>query len=545
MKLLQSLTIKVKVFLLVIIPSIIFLLYVLYNNTQINSLADSSHQQTERFEQIVVSKEINQLNTAITLVAMDSIIDKDQGAVSAERLQEINTLFAEFNKIKSSFLNAADTEAERQNVQDVVTALEKLEPVIKVKLKNMVESRASEEKWVALDDEIDEIAGSIGDKIDAVIASINEEVNEANQQMKMQEDAVMENSIYALLVVFIIMITLGTLISKNILDALNKMLSITHDLAKGDGDLTQRILINSKDEIRAVADNINAFIEKVQISIRDTKELSSENSAISHELSATSLQVGKNVEKSAEIISKTTHKTSEITAEIIYAVEDAQKSKNEILEANSMLSEARDDIISLTNMVQSGAVEEAELALSIENLSKEMDQVKEILNVISDIADQTNLLALNAAIEAARAGEHGRGFAVVADEVRKLAERTQKTLSEINATINIMVQSSSSASEQMNINSKKMDELSQVSSSVEKKINATTNIVNNATLASDKTVKDFENAGANIKMIAQGIEEINLLSSENARSVEEISSAAEHLNSMTASLTDRLVQFRT
>lgn len=356
---------------------------------------------------------------------------------------------------------------------------------------------------------------------------------------------VAESIITSIVLAILIAVIISFIAKQVIVKPIKNILEVTTDLAHGEGDLTKRVIVKSNDEIKDVANNVNEFIKKVQSSVDGAKQTSLENSSISKELSVTSYRVGENVEKSLEIVTKTTQNASGVQQKISISIADAKKSKEEMVEANKTLSDARDEIIALTNKVQESSQAEVELAQAVEVLSSDTEQVKQVLEVISDIADQTNLLALNAAIEAARAGEHGRGFAVVADEVRKLAERTQKSLIEINSTINIIVQATMTASEQMNINSKSMNELADASKLVEEKINLTTEIVNKATNASDKTVVDFENTGSYIESIVKSINDINDISKSNAESVEEISIAAEHLNKMTEVLTDKLDQFKT
>ncbi|WP_373035886.1 methyl-accepting chemotaxis protein [Sulfurimonas sp.] len=389
--------------------------------------------------------------------------------------------------------------------------------------------------------------GALGDLRDTIHKTdtlLKKLIVTADLTLSVKKSSVLNIMTITFVILLIVMGTFTHVISRSINRQIEKISKAINTITKNK-DVSLAIPVEGENEISALAQNLNKMFSELRDTIKDAKNSSTENASISHELSTSSLQVGKNVETSVLIIKEATEKTANITNEIIQAVENSKQNKKEMVDANNMLNDTRDEIVNLAVKVQRTAEGEAELSTNIENLAKDMDQVKEVLTIISDIADQTNLLALNAAIEAARAGEHGRGFAVVADEVRKLAERTQKTLTEINATINVIVQSSSTASEHMEINYKQMNELVDIFTEIETKINKTTTIVNNATKASDKTVTDFENTGQGINSISKRISEINSISTENARSVEEIASASDHLNGMTQSLTNKLEQFKT
>ncbi|WP_324172409.1 methyl-accepting chemotaxis protein [Sulfurimonas sp.] len=475
----------------------------------------------------------------------------------------------EFIKIENE-IDAIEKETDK-NLKDVLVVLSKAishshEEEVRVKYQELKHKfkqiKMQQKKFESILKELEhDLSNTKHDKKDEHIKSIENLLHEMDKEITKvtfimehlleksthqaleDEKSVLNILSVIFIAIFIFLCVVGYLITSQFTRAISSIEVYIRDISKNN-DLSKKLEVATNDEVGIMAQHLNALIFSLRDVISDTKNTSDENASIAHELSTTSLSVGNKVEESVIIVESVTSHAREVQNEIVSVVGKAHASKEDIMKANENLESARNDVISLTSKVKETAETEAELAQSMETLSSEAAEVKNILVVIVDIAEQTNLLALNAAIEAARAGEHGRGFAVVADEVRKLAERTQKTLSEINVTISAVVQSINDASIQMNTNSEEIQELATLAQGVENKINSTATIVNKAVHAIGRTVHDFESTGNSIKIITTKVEEINNLSSSNARSVEEIATAAEHLNRMTEELNGKLETFR-
>jgi len=300
-------------------------------------------------------------------------------------------------------------------------------------------------------------------KIDSMNSSLNsvndsmeklsvKALSEFNQTVEASNSATTKALTLGMLVTAItvsVLVLLGWSITSSIGTALRSLLTSLKDIASGDGDLTQRISKTSNDELGDVVDRFNQFVEKLHSSITDVVKSINPLTTLSSDLGTLTretLQISANQNEATEQVSL-------VVEDMVASVKAVSNNANSASEAANQADKAAKDgrdIVTKTVATINGLAEEVERAGEvIRKLEADTENVGTILDVIKGIAEQTNLLALNAAIEAARAGEQGRGFAVVADEVRTLASRTQDSTQEIQKVIEELQAAARSAVEVM------------------------------------------------------------------------------------------------
>ncbi|WRB10541.1 methyl-accepting chemotaxis protein TlpB [Helicobacter pylori] len=314
----------------------------------------------------------------------------------------------------------------------------------------------------------------------------------------------------------------------------------------GDKDLRVKIDVGDRnDEISQVGRGINLFVENARLIMEEIKGISTLNKTSMDKLVQITQETQKSMKNSSTTLNSVKNKATDIASMMNISIEQSQGLRKRLIETQGLVKESKDAIGDLFSQITESAHTEEELSSQVEQLSRNADDVKSILDIINDIADQTNLLALNAAIEAARAGEHGRGFAVVADEVRNLAGRTQKSLAEINSTIMVIVQEINAVSSQMNLNSQKMERLSDMSKSVQETYEKMSSNLSSVVSDSNQSMDDYAKSGRQIEAMVSDFVEVEKVASKTLADSSDILNIATHVSETTINLDKQVNLFKT
>ena len=425
-------TIRSKIIVNVIIVLLTVIVIVGMEYRSISHLGRLQDEGGKRSDETVLAANASRVGLSLYSVIADAIINRDLDATAKDWADIKDRNLKRLDEVAK----LANTAEEKQLAEDAKKSANEIVTIFETKTLPLLKSTTEITKEIRdLDALTDKSVKALRSDMLKIEELLEKDSKKADEEFDSTRKAALIEALIIGLIGILLQAGLATWMLRAIMKPVDALRLMLMDISQGEGDLTKRLDDTTRDELAEISKYFNLFIEKLRTIISNISQTSNQVATAANQLQSTAERIATGSEEVAAQASTVATAGEEMSATSGDIAQNCQMAAEGAQRASQAASDGA-AVVERTVAVMGQIAEKVqESARTVESLGARSDQIGNIIGTIEDIADQTNLLALNAAIEAARAGEQGRGFAVVADEVRALAERTTRATKEIGEMI--------------------------------------------------------------------------------------------------------------